>query len=112
MSGPQTYLSIEDLVHGYNDLFSRDYILTNPDVGPKFFIYNQGLILFLLFLVIYIYIYLILQRLNSFSASIFISGLLLLIFASATILIPRFFVIYFYSFTILATKDKFKQIPK
>ena len=21
MSGPQTYLSIEDLVHGYNDLF-------------------------------------------------------------------------------------------
>jgi len=51
-----------------------------------------------------------LLRLNTFSASLFIAGLFLLIFASATLLIPRFYVIYFYSFTILATKNKFKEI--
>ena len=102
----------EVLSSSYNDLFSRDYIFPNADVGPKFFIYNQGLILFLLFIVIYVYLYLILMRLNIFSASIFIAGLLLLFFASATLLIPRFYVIYFYSLTILASRDKFRQIPK
>ena len=110
-SRPSQLIQINEVLsNSFNYLFSRENIWANADVGPKFFIYNQGLILFLLFIVIYCYIYLMLLRLNTFSASLFIAGLFLLIFASATLLIPRFYVIYFYSFTILATKNKFKEI--
>lgn len=102
----------EVLSNSFNYLFSRDNIWANADIGPKFFIYNQGLILFLLFICIYIYIYILLQKLNNFSASTFFAGLILLVFGSATLLIPRFYVIYFYALTLIATQKKFKHIPK
>ena len=102
----------EVLSSGFNYLFSRSNVLKNADVGVKFFIYNQGFILFILFIIIYISIFILLQRINSISASLYLAGLILLIFGSATLFIPRFYVIYFYSFNILALHNKFRQIPQ
>ncbi len=112
-SRPSQLKQINDVLgNSFNYLFSGDNVWANADVGPKFFIYNQGLILFLLFIFIFINIYNLLQKLNNFSASVFMAGLILLIFGSATLLIPRFYVIYFYALTLIATKKKFKHIPK
>lgn len=83
--------------------------LINVDIGLAYFIYNQGFILLIVFLVIYFYAFNGLKEINKISASLLSAGLILFIFGSATLFIPRFYLIYIYSVTILAANKNLKS---